>query len=176
MAHHFYTDMGAIFSSENTYRYLLWREWRSTRTPPATCLFIMLNPSTANGETDDATIRKCVSFSKRWGYERMIVANLFAFRATDPSIVLALHPDRDPVGFENQYYIERAACEAERIICAWGVYGAFRAQDETVLGWLPPDKPRYALGLTKRGFPPHPLYVPYERALVRYKQDTLECV
>jgi hypothetical protein len=47
-----------------TYRYELWRRW--AEGPHV--LFVMLNPSTADAVTDDATIRKCIGYAKRWGY------------------------------------------------------------------------------------------------------------
>src|SRR3954451_2301972 len=45
----------------------------------------MVNPSTADAETDDPTIRKVKGFSERAGYGHIIVGNLFAFRAKTSS-------------------------------------------------------------------------------------------
>ena len=80
---------GAIMSECRAYRYLLWRLWDDKR---ATCAWIMLNPSTANEDTDDPTVRRCARFSKSWGYGGMNITNLFALRATSPD-ALRSHPD-----------------------------------------------------------------------------------
>lgn len=171
-----YIDSGAHVSADGRYRYLLWREWRGTHDPahwswlggrdgagallgePKSCLFIMLNPSTADALRDDPTIRRCVAFARLWKFERLEVANLFAFRATDPAELLALSHGDDPVGPDNRQWIEDAAERAGRIVCAWGGHGSYLGQDETVLGWLG-RRPTYALGRTKRGQPRHPLYL-----------------
>ncbi len=189
-----YVSAGATISACGKYRYRLWREWRLHPKPahwhmwtdakgrpvldgegeqigePKACVFIMLNPSTADGQQDDPTIRRCVGFAKAWGYDRLEVVNLFAYRATSPHDLLALPHDADPVGWQNQHYIGQTLRNLPlgRIICAWGAHGGHLGQDETVLGWLE-DEPRFALGLTKDGYPRHPLYVPANAQLVRFK-------
>jgi hypothetical protein len=150
-----YTDRGARFSADGRYRYSLWREWGRK---PKTCLFIMLNPSTAGEVEDDPTIRRCVGFARSWGYDRMEVVNLFAHRATDPKALLALNHDDDPVGWENQRWVERATNAADIIVCAWGAHGGHLGQAETMLGWLG-ERKLYHLGLTQEGHPRHPLYL-----------------
>ena len=179
-----YIDKGAILSADERYRFLLWREWRTPGNSKnwvwhgkpgeadaykeaRPCVFVMLNPSTADGETDDATIRKCVSYARRWNYERLEVVNLFAFRATDPRSLLALDDGDDPVGWRNQEYFGRVMGRGGIVICAWGAHGGHLGQDEIALGWL--DRERcYALGLTKDGHPRHPLYLPLTAELTRF--------
>src|SRR5580698_72996 len=107
---------GADISSCSQYRYRLWRDFRGSPNE-YTCLFIMLNPSTADGSQDDPTIRKCVGFCKRWGYGMLIVCNLFAFRSTKPAGLLGV---ADPVGPDNDGYIRAEARVADRIVLAWG--------------------------------------------------------
>ena len=172
-----YTAAGARISGDGIYRYSLWRDWRHscadiTNLHMKTCLFIMLNPSTADADADDPTIRRCVAFAKGFGYDGLEVVNLFAYRATKPSELFE-YPKTggDPVGWENQKYITQAATTARMIICAWGAHGGFIGQDETVKGWLEDTgKPLYALGLTKEGHPRHPLYLPSNTQLVRMDQ------
>lgn len=180
-----YIASGATISACGRYRYRLWREWRGTHDTknwrwmtdargqvckdgaglnlgePWSCVFIMLNPSTADGKHDDPTIRRCVAFAKAWKFERMEVVNLFAYRATDPRELLRLGHDDDPVGAENQRHIEDATVRSKRIVCAWGAHGGHLDQDETVLGWLVQHQGSdcVALGLTKDGKPRHPLYM-----------------
>ena len=178
-----YVSKGATISADGRYRYLLWREWRGTHArrnwrwwgkdgaghemgDPKACVFIMLNPSTADGEIDDPTIRRCVGFAASLNYERLEVVNLFAHRATDPKALLALRHTDDPVGFDNQRHIERATSDAGLVIAAWGAHGAHLGQDETVRGWVCQDGPLHCLGKTAKGFPRHPLYLPANASLM----------
>ena len=69
----------AILSKNRLYRYILWREWDSSKD---TCVFIGLNPSTADENEDDPTLRRCVTFAKDWGYAKCVIVNLLAYRTT----------------------------------------------------------------------------------------------
>jgi hypothetical protein len=184
-----YVNSGAIISPCGKYRYRLWREWRDENSgkrwrwlgfkdgaghevgEPLTCLFVMLNPSTADGDVDDPTIRRCVAFTKAWGYDRMEVVNLFAYRATCPADMLALPESADPVGWQNQKHVTDASSDAGKIVCAWGAHGSHAAQDETVLGWLnhPPRK-LWCLGKTRAGHPKHPLYIRQDQPLETFSK------
>src|SRR6185503_3934300 len=94
---------------------------------PLSVMFVMLNPSTADGSVDDPTIRRCVGFAKAWNYEAISVVNLFAFRATEPA---ALFAAGDSIhGPRNQEVIERTARDAGLIIAAWGAHGTWGGQD-----------------------------------------------
>jgi hypothetical protein len=80
----------------------------------------MLNPSTADAETNDPTnIRRCIRFAIDIGCGSLEVVNLFALRATDPR-ELARHPDA--VGPQNERYLHDAAFRADWLICAWGAH------------------------------------------------------
>ncbi len=128
---------------------------------PKSALFVMLNPSTADGVEDDPTIRRCVSFAQAWGYDRMEVVNLFAWRATDPREILAMTGIGDPIGPANQRHVEAAVWDSGLVVCAWGTHGAHIGHDETVLGWIEDASGvTHALRLTKDGHPSHPLYLP----------------
>lgn len=188
-----YINKGAIISACGKYRYSLWREWRLHPKPakwrwfknadgtpvtdgkgfpygePKVCVFVMLNPSTADGETDDATIRRCVGFAQSWQYDRVEIINLFAYRATNPQDILKMDHRGDPVGWENQEYVNRAMQDADLVVCAWGAHGSHIGQDETMIGWLGPRK-LYALKITKNGHPAHPLYLPANSQLVRFEK------
>lgn len=179
-----YVSKGARISACGKYRYRLWREWRGTHDPknwrwlgsrdvagepwgePLSALFVMLNPSTADGEQDDPTIRRCVGFAKAWKYERIDVVNLYAYRATKPRDLVAFRAQGgDPVGWENSEIVADAAHDAGIIVCAWGANDVVGDQGETMRGWLG-GKKHYALGLTQSGQPRHPLYAPKDTAIV----------
>lgn len=83
----------AVFSGCGRYRYRLTRELGGKLT----LTVVMLNPSTADGSKDDPTIRRCKGFAKDWGYGRLVIVNLYAFRATDPRHMWA-QADRTAVG------------------------------------------------------------------------------
>jgi hypothetical protein len=149
-----FSSRDAVFSDCGRYRYSL------TRTGlfgAGTCLFLMLNPSTADAEVDDPTIRRCVGFTAAWGFNRLEVANLFAFRATDPrAMVMA----QDPIGPKNDQHLLSAATRADRIVCAWGAHGGHMQRSAIVQRLLASAGHRlHHLGLTKDGQPKHPLYL-----------------
>jgi hypothetical protein len=88
-------ELSAAISDCKQYRYELRRSWDSSK--PAV-LFIGLNPSTADGSTDDNTSRVCINYAKRWGYGSLLLGNLFAYRSKDQS---ALRRVLDPIGPDN---------------------------------------------------------------------------
>ncbi len=144
----------AFFSPCRQYRYLLMR--RISLDEP-TCLFIMLNPSTADETQDDPTIRRCMGYARRWGFGVLAVANIFAWRATDPRALYKR--GLEPIGPDNDSVIETVAAEADKVICAWGNHGLLYQRGRRVgeLTDFAKDK-RYHLGLTNDGHPRHPLY------------------
>ena len=79
----------------------------------------MLNPSTADAERDDPTIRRCIGFSRAWGFGGAEMVNLFALRSTDPG---RLREAADPVGPGNVAHIADAARGATQVIAAWGAF------------------------------------------------------
>lgn len=122
------------------------------------CLFVMLNPSTATDTVDDPTIKRCSRFAASWGFDRLMVVNLFSLRSTDPTLLACdLAAEGDP---ENLTTILQVARDAHRIVCAWGVYGALRGRAAHVVAELRRDGHQlHALKLTKDGQPGHPLYL-----------------
>lgn len=154
--------MSAIISPCGKYRYTLLRAWNELEAPRRV-LWIMLNPSTADADEDDQTIRKCMAFSKRWGYDGLMVGNLYAWRSTSPAELLAAGRTQDIVGPEADRYLAEMLQSAELVICAWGG----NAQPDRVadVRALVAQHARSApcfLELTT-GTPPqpkHPLYLP----------------
>lgn len=148
---------GAVLSSDGRYRYRLWREIGDG--PMGTVVFVMLNPSTADAEKDDQTIRKCKEFARQWSFRRLEVVNLFAWRATNPK---ELPTVEEPIGSENDRTIEERCLAADWVICAWGSdkFGQRRAR--VVLESLRRLNIHLrCLRKSKDGHPWHPLYVPY---------------
>jgi len=144
----------AAVSPDGVYRYELRRWWARGEV----VRFIMLNPSTADATVDDPTIRRCVGFARSWGYGSLVVHNLYALRATDPT-ALAAHPD--PVGPDNDDHLRHWAPPRSFTVCAWGAHPMAARRAPAVLallraaGFTP-----HHLGLTAAGAPRHPLYLP----------------
>lgn len=158
-------DRGAELSADGVYRYALWRRWN--RLGPR-ALFIMLNPSTADAAVDDPTIRRCISFARKWNMGGIRVVNLFALRATDPAELLKA---KNPQGDDNFGFIERSIDKQGIAIAAWGANKAVTEQIE----WRARNLfralgvPLYALRITSDGHPGHPLYVPSATTPVVYE-------
>lgn len=141
----------AVLSADGVYRYQLLRRWGRGASIVA---FVMLNPSTADAHRDDATIRRCIAFAKRWGHDGLVVVNLFAYRATDPT---KLDEAADPVGPDNDDHIRQACQGASRVVCAWGAHPKAAKRAPAVVQLLP--RGIQCLGLTSSGHPRHPLYM-----------------
>lgn len=154
-AHH----TGATFSPCRRYRYTLWRTWDAARP---TCLFLMLNPSTADETDNDPTVERCQRRSLAMGYGGLVVCNIFAYRSTDPS---ALYTEADPIGPSNDQAILEQAALAGRVVCGWGKHGALHDRGAQVLALLRKNGiTPYALQINGDGSPKHPLYVGYHHA------------
>jgi len=109
----------AILSDDGTYRYRLDRLLSPHGHRWVT--FVMLNPSTADAEQDDPTIRKCRGFAQRWECTGLTVVNLFAFRATDPhNLGLARRNGVDVIGPDNPMHVTKAIRESDLVVAAWG--------------------------------------------------------
>ncbi len=141
----------ALISDDERYRYLLTREWSEGS---GFLGFVMLNPSTADAREDDPTIRRCIGFAKTWSYRGIMVANLFAFRATKPEELVKAD---DPVGVANDKFLQTVLDRCNLTIAAWGAhpFAAERGREvrKRFNGRL------HCLGMTKAGFPKHPLYL-----------------
>lgn len=141
----------AIFSEDRIYRYTLYRGWENGKT----LAIIGLNPSTADEIQDDPTIRRCIRYAKDWGFGALYMLNLFAFRATLPSVMKS---SNEPIGIDNDYWIRIVCGEmSDMTLIAWGNHGSYLSRDKQVLSIV--SNP-YCLGVTKTGQPKHPLYLP----------------
>jgi hypothetical protein len=154
----------AIISDDGVYRYLLTRVWDEALPR---LLYIMLNPSTADAKIDDPTIRSCTRIAGHYAFGGFEVVNLMAFRATKPqdlpfSLAEAAGPD-------NTRYIGEALDRCSTVVCAWGAHpaaGRFSASTLVLIeskGLTP-----MCLGVTRSGFPKHPLFLSADTPLVPY--------
>ena len=171
--------MSAILSEDRVYRYTLWRDWpmldgeerQGFGRKRAYAMFVGLNPSTADEIQDDPTIRRCVGFANAWGYGALCMTNLFAFRATNPKEMMAA---KDPIGPDNDTWIEDSAREAGIIIAAWGKHGHYLKRDEKVIvkfsQILRTDFKCF--GRNKDGSPRHPLYLPKDAKPIPFWKET----
>jgi len=170
-----------VMSDCGLYRYRLERRWDPS-LPAAG--FALCNPSTADAFVDDATMRKCVGFAKRWGCGGIVIVNVCAFRSPNPE---ALLPATDPVGPDNREALQQlaedwhhyhankhdpestAADGVSVIVAGWGGALPKRLEEhaETALGWLI-GADVHCLGRTKADRPRHPLMLPYDTELEVY--------
>lgn len=156
----------AVFSECRRYRYRLERDLADGGIfdrclPGKIVCFIMLNPSTADEQLNDPTVRRCIGYAMDWGAARLIVGNAFAIRGTDPAIISATE---DPVGPDNDAHLLRMAREAINsggiIVVAWGNHGLHRCRSKAIVGLMTSHKtPLFALDWTSSGMPCHPLYL-----------------
>lgn len=143
----------AVFSPDRAYRYALERRWDVG--PFVT--WIMLNPSKADEVQDDATIRRCIGYSKRWGAGGALIGNLYALMSTDPARLMEVD---DPVGPDTDVWLEVMIMRSSMIVAAWGAHRmAGRRSHEVVK--MARSKPLVCLGRTRSGDPMHPVRLPY---------------
>ena len=158
----------AVISDCGRFRYSLSRTWVEPGHEAADTFatFIMLNPSTADAEVDDPTIRRCIGFAKAWGLGGLMVVNLFAWRATSPR---DLYSDpENKIGAENDRHIIEACGTATNVIAAWGNHGALLGRGNAVRSMIDDLE---VLGLTTAGHPAHPLYLPGSLMPTRWGRD-----
>ena len=159
-----------VFSPCRSYRYVWQYHWLTyyrefvLMEKPRYAMFIGLNPSTADETKPDPTVRRCIRFAKDWGYDGLIMTNLFAWRATLPRDMKA---EDEPVGGENDEWLLRLAQQAGVVVAAWGTHGTHLRRDGNVRALLA-GKLHY-LRLTKDGLPSHPLYLPANLTPIRWQ-------
>ena len=143
---------GAILSDDGRYRYALHRAGLETERP---VLFVMLNPSTADGHTNDHTLTKCQRFAEGWGLGPVLVGNLFAWRATAPRDLWLSQQHCDIVGPDNERWLDALMDHAERVVVGWGDQPGANEQMTRFLHRYP-RRTLTCLGTTKSGAPKHP--------------------
>lgn len=115
-------------------------------------MFIGLNPSTADESANDPTLTRCIRYAQSWGYGGVCMANIFAFRATDPKVMMSVP---DPVGADNDRWLLELSQSAGLVVAAWGNTGRYMGRSDHVRNLIPN---LHCLKLNKSGEPAHPLY------------------
>ncbi len=150
---------GAVLDHTRQYRFLLWRFWNESPR----VLFIGLNPSTADEYQDDPTIKRCMGFAKAWGYGGLYICNVYGYRATNPDNLSHVEANHAA----NLHAIRMAKSLCVLSVAAWGdginkVWNGNGVADniKEIL-----ESPM-CFGLTQKGNPKHPLYLPNDAELV----------
>ena len=154
---------GAIFSEDRRFRYLLWRIWKAD---PIMRLLIGLNPSTANEFKNDPTITRDIVRANRDGFGGIVRVNMYGYCSAYPEVLLG---EGDFVGIENDDYIRYGISITKQTVCGWGSFPAVFKRAPEVLKMIPEP---YCLGVNADGQPKHPLYVSYEKPMIRYKKGS----
>ena len=127
----------------------------------------MLNPSKADHKQDDPTIRRCMGFAQSLGFDRLIIANLFAYKATKPeNLVQAIAP----TGNRNMEYLKKAYKSSDLVITAWGNPSIIKKLNPYKQLRLINQWKTYSLGYCKDGHPRHPLYLRRDSKLILNKE------
>lgn len=160
----------ALLSDCGVYR---WRLERDLGGSGPVAAILGVNPSTADAEVDDATIRKDMGFARRLGWSRIIKGNKFAFRATD---VNALKTARDPIGPANDEHLRAMMNEADIVVAAWGPLSKLpkhlRNRWRSIVNMArDADKPLQCWGTAQDGQPRHPLMLAYDTPLVTWSHS-----
>jgi hypothetical protein len=159
----------AILSEDGKYRYRLSREWG---TGAGRVSWLMMNPSTADALVDDATIRKCVEFSQRWGFNALDVINLYSLRSRDPKVLLTIQKE-ELDGPEADIHYHNVLHNSSLLVLAWGCESTLKSLGIVKLSsnvvndvkrWYPKLIVK-CLGQSKTGNPYHPLMLAYDTPL-----------
>ena len=164
-----------LFSKCRFYRWILKRELSIGKK---SLIFVGLNPSKANSFNNDRTLVRIINFCSRWDYDNLYVINLFGLISKSPSQLLK---SKDPIGRNNdlitlitlQFWLENINCD---LWLGWGDKGQLNGRDREVLKIIKKlstlnsyeknfSRRILSLGLSKKGNPLHPLYMPNESFL-----------
>lgn len=167
----------AIVSDCDQFRYRLDRSWSLNERVRNPINFVMLNPSKADGSVDDPTIRKCMGFAMRLGFNQLRVVNLFAYRATDPR---DLKNNGYQGGPENGFWLRDVGEDSARtnphepVVLAWGANArdgqAAYAAAQALRILLERGAHLFTLRTLADGTPAHPLMLPYSCVLTPWEK------
>ena len=146
----------ADISNDKKDRFSLSRIWDSKK-PKA--LYIMLNPSYADDELDDPTIRRLIFFSKKFKFGGFYVTNLFTQITPYPK---ELNMDNNSKK-KNLKIISELIKKSDLIVYAWGNLVSEPLQLRKLI-----ESP-LCFGINKNGTPRHPLYLRSDTKLQNFR-------
>lgn len=157
----------ATFSPCRRWRYTLRRRW----SEGPELVFVMLNPSTADEQVLDPTVRRCRDYAKREGAGGLLVLNLMAWRSTKPNALLEV---ADPVGPENHGVIAHELAGAWKVVAAWSTHRATRlpGAQRSIEIVKASVAQLYCLKVSKRDEPYHPLYQRADQEFIPWPTTT----
>ena len=135
-------------------------------------MFVGMNPSVADLEVDDPTVRKECNLAKRWGYGGLIKCNVMDYRATNPKQLLSqscVSSDQNLVTIAEQLLL------VDTVVAAWGRLPAVLQShaDAALKLCLTSAVKLLCLGRNQDGSPRHPLYLSYSTPLEPYQGKTV---
>jgi len=158
------------FSADQRHRFTLFRHFRKldpSRDVDHYCVFVGMNPSSADAAGLDATVGRCCDFAFRWGFGGLFILNVHSLRATKSSELDEFQSCLP----ENDYWIREIAAKAGRVVVAWGTpgakYGRAAAVEKILLEVCPRDRV-FCFKRNKDTTPIHPLYQRADAALIPY--------
>ncbi len=165
----------AILSDDQRFRYSLSRtfapldgqaNWAGRM--PRGVMFVGLNPSTADAAQDDPTIRRCIGFAQDWGFDKLWMANLFAFRATCPRDLIDRYRQGGDIVGRNDYHLREQLKRVSKVVACWGSTRVpdLQPRAERIKAMCAHEGHKlWCLGRNKDGQPKHPLYLSKETEL-----------
>ena len=156
------------------YRTWLTRTWGPTidpDDPPPAPLFVGMNPSTADADHNDPTIKREIDFATRWGYQTLCKINIADYRATDPkSLAKVTVPLAAPGWSHGKLKIAR---QADKVIMAFGKVPPVLLPDARFMVMLfqAADIKMLCFTHNKDQSPRHSLYVKGDARLIPWDAD-----
>ena len=146
----------ARFSNDKKHRYKLSRHWDLNKPQ---ILYIMLNPSIGNESIDDPTIRRLLSFTKKFDYGGFFVGNLFTYITPNPKTL------DTSIGITNKNLnvLTNLVSKADEVVYAWGN----SIEEPNELKKLISNP--MCFGKNLNGTPKHPLYLPSNSKILKFR-------
>ena len=147
----------ARLSNDKKHRYKLSRHWDLNKPQ---ILYIMLNPSIGNESIDDPTIRRLLSFTKKFDYGGFFVGNLFTYVTPNPKTL------DTSIGLTNKNLnvLTNLVSKADEVVYAWGN----SIEEPNELKKLISNP--MCFGKNLNGTPKHPLYLPSNSKIIKFRK------